>query len=241
MIKIIKKVQGKQNIEFKVGKDILRGILFIPDGQGPFPAVIFFHGSGGIGDTHFEAAEAIADKGIIGFAFNYRGCGISDGVFENQTVEMGLKDGKAAIEFLLSSPLINLNRVGFYGGSFGGYIAAMLCNKYRVKALALTAPAAYSSQVMNIQRDDDSKLGIGFEGSNSYKEIGRFNGDFLLSICELDDCLPKGMAEKYFDAAVSVRRKEQYILKGAYHAISPQPKIRKEIKEKLINWFSETL
>src|ERR1035437_4279834 len=142
----------KQIVEFKVEGDTLRGTLFVPEGKGPFPAVIFFHGSGGVGDTHFEAAEAIANKGIIGFAFNYRGCGISDGIFEEQTVEMGIEDGKAAVLFLLSSPLVDKERVGFYGGSFGGYIAAMLCNKFKVTSLALTAPAAYSSTVMNIQR-----------------------------------------------------------------------------------------
>lgn len=231
----------KKTVEFKVEKDTLRGTLFIPDGKGPFPAVIFFHGSGGVGDTHFEAAEAIATKGIIGFAFNYRGCGISDGIFGEQTVVMGIEDGKAAVEFLLSSPLVDKERVGFYGGSFGGYIAAMMCNKFKVKSLVLTAPAAYSPAVMNIQRDDDSQLDIGFERSDSYKEIEKFRGDFLLSICELDDCLPKGMAEKYFDAATSVKKKEFYVLIGATHAISPQPKSRKEIKEKLVVWFVNTL
>ena len=231
----------KQIVEFKVEGDTLRGTLFVPEGKGPFPAVIFFHGSGGVGDTHFEAAEAIANKGIIGFAFNYRGCGISDGIFEEQTVEMGIADGKAAVLFLLFSPLVDKERVGFYGGSFGGYIAAMLCNKFKVKSLALTAPAAYSLNVMNIQRDDDSQLDIGFEKSDSYREIEKFTGNFLLSICELDDCLPKGMAEEYFDVATSAKRKEQFILKGAYHAISPQPISRKEIKEKLIDWFSKML
>jgi dienelactone hydrolase len=231
----------KQDVEFKIGKDTLHGTIFIPDGKGPFPAVIFFHGSGGVGDTHFEAAEAITAKGIIGFAFNYRGCGVSDGIFEEQTVEMGVKDGEVAVEFLLAHPLINKERIGFYGGSFGGYIAAMLCNKFKVKSLALTAPAAYSPDVLNIQRDDDSKLDIGFGKSDSYKEIDKFKGEFLLSICELDDCLPKGMAEKYFDAATSAKKKESYVLIGATHAISPQPKSSKEIKEKLINWFTETL
>jgi dienelactone hydrolase len=231
----------KQTVEFKVGEDMLRGSLFVPDGKGPFPTVIFFHGSGGVGDTHFEAAEAIADKGVVGFAFNYRGCGVSDGEFEEQTVGMGIEDGKAAVKFLLSSPLVDKERVGFYGGSFGGFIAAMLCNQFKVKSMALTAPAAYSPTVMNIQRDDDSQLDIDFKASDSYKEVEKFKGDFLLSTCELDDCLPKGMAEKYFDVAISVKRKEQNVLRGAKHAISPQPIIRRRIKEKLIHWFLETL
>jgi len=47
----------KQAVEFKVGKDTLRGSLFIPDGKGPFPGVIFFHGSGSTGDTYFEAQK----------------------------------------------------------------------------------------------------------------------------------------------------------------------------------------
>ena len=188
----------EKKIEFKIGQETLRGSLFIPNGKGPFPAVIFFHGSGGVGETHFEAAKAIINKGIVGFAFNYKGAGISEGNFEDQSVEMGLNDGKAAVEFLLSQDFVDKNRVGFYGGSFGGFVATMLCNKFKVKSMGLTAAAAISPKLMNVQRDKDSQLVVGFEDSESYREIEKFKGSLLIAICELDGLLPKGMAEKYF-------------------------------------------
>src|ERR1035437_4445395 len=89
-------------VEFKVGEDTLRGSLFIPDGKGPFPAVIFFHGSGSTGDTYFEASEKLANSGILALMFNFRGCGISDGDFSKQTIGMGVEDAKAGLKYLLS-------------------------------------------------------------------------------------------------------------------------------------------
>jgi dienelactone hydrolase len=49
----------KQAVEFKVGEDTLHGTLFIPDGKGPFPAVIFFHGSGSTRARYLPMAESL--------------------------------------------------------------------------------------------------------------------------------------------------------------------------------------
>jgi len=231
----------KQKVEFKVGEDKLGGTLFIPSGKGPFPGVIFFHGSGGVGEVPFETAELLSHHGILGFAFNYRGAGLSGGDFENQTIKMGIADGKAAVDFFLSVPELDKNRLGFAGVSFGGYVSSSLCNKYKVKSFALNAPAAYSPKAIANQRNADRDLNIGFYDSNSYGEIEDYKGKLLVSICELDDVLPKGMAEEYFDRAINVAKKEKYIIKGAGHRLSIDPPRKNDYQNKVIDWFSETL
>src|SRR3989344_461502 len=125
----------ERKVKFKIGRETLRGSMFIPQGKGPFPSVIFFHGSSGNGEMHFDLAKSISKRGVLGFAFNYRGCGVSDGEFKDQTVGMGIKDGKAAIEFFLSQKEVDKKRLGFSGGSFGGFLASLLANRFNPKYL----------------------------------------------------------------------------------------------------------
>jgi len=231
----------EKQVEFKVGKDTLRGKVYIPDGKPPFPGVIFFHGSGGVGETQFETAKLISRRGIVGFAFNYRGTGLSEGKFEDQTISMGVEDGKSAVDFLLSIKELDKNRLGFVGGSFGGYVSSMICNTLSIKSMVLEAPASYPASSINNQRDTDRDLGIRFEESKSYEEIAKYKGDLMIQICELDDVLPEGMAEMYFDSAKNAKKKAKYIIKGAKHRLSVDPIRKKDSQDKIISWFLETL
>ncbi|OGH10709.1 MAG: hypothetical protein A3B38_04475 [Candidatus Levybacteria bacterium RIFCSPLOWO2_01_FULL_36_13] len=229
---------GRQ-VEFKVGQETLRGSLFVPEGKGPFPGVIFFHGSGGIGVVHLETAKMLAEEGILALHFNYRGAGPSEGKFEDQTVEMGIEDSIEAVGFFLTVLELDKNRLGFVGGSFGGYIASMLANKFNVKSIVLEAPASFSSSSLNKQRDAVDHLG--FEESESYKEIKKYRGKLMVQVCEFDDVLPEGMDDLYFDMAKNVAKKEKYVIKGAKHRLSVQPKQKKDSQNKIISWFLKTL
>ncbi len=230
-----------KKVEFKIGKDTLRGSLFIPKGKGPFPSVIFLHGSGGVGETYFAIAEKLSKKGILGFAFNYRGAGVSDGKFEDQTIAMGIEDAMFAFKFLQSQEEVDRKRIGICGGSLGGFIAGVLSTTLNPKSIVLSAPASYSPLIVSsVQRDSDD-LRKDWDESDSYKNIASFRGSLLVIKCELDDVLPAGMVEKYAEAAVSSSRKEEFLLKGAKHRISIQPQPRKILIAKIIEWFKETL
>jgi uncharacterized protein len=232
----------KQNVEFKVGQDTLRGTLFIPDGKGPFPAVIFFHGSGSNGETYFEASERLAKNGILAFMFNLRGCGISDGNFKEQTLAMGLEDAKSGLNFFLSLKDLDKNRVGMAGSSFGGFLAAMLCSDFDFKSLALIVPAAYAPfQLNTFHTDDPEVLRTDFEQSESYQKIQNFKNNLLIVQSEQDDILPTGMVEKYLGVATSVNKVEHLLLKDTKHRIKLFPKAKELLLKKLVSWFSETL
>jgi uncharacterized protein len=231
----------ERRVEFKSGEETLRGSLFIPEGKGPFASVIFFHGSGGNGEMHFELAKKVSEKGILGFAFNYRGCGKSDGKFEEQTLEMGMVDGRAAVEFLLSQKEADRSRLGFSGGSFGGFLASLFSAEYNPKSLVLIAPAAYSPEVYITQRDSDDDFKKDFEESVAYKKLAEFTGNLLIVECEFDDVLPKGMVEKYLEVAGSTSKKEYFLLREAKHRISINPEAREILENKITNWFLGTL
>lgn len=231
----------EKKIEFKVGNTTLRGKLFIPKGKSPFPAVIFFHGSGGVGEMYFEAAEKLSEKGILGFAFNYRGAGLSDGIFEEQTLKMGIDDAGSALSFLISCKEVDKKRIGICGASFGGFIAALLSVNSNATSLILIGPAAYSLNELNKQRDKAGDLNEDFVKSESFNQMMKFKGKFLMATSELDEVIPAKMINEYLKRAKSVSRKESFMLKGAKHRISINPKARNVLVKKIVDWFAKTL
>ncbi len=233
----------EKTLEFVVDKTVLRGKMFIPKGIGPFPGVIFFHGSGGIGETHFSNAKKLSEQGFLTLAINYRGVGISEGVFEDQTISMGVEDARKALEVFLSEKNLDQTRLGLSGGSYGGFVAATLCNAFPIKSLVLEAPASYSPEIAkSTQRDSDDEIRRdNFRSSNSYNEIEKYKGDLLIFKCELDDVLPEGMVEEYDKRAVSTSSKEVFVLRGAKHRISINPEARAVYQDKLIEFFKRTL
>ena len=231
----------EKKVEFKSADRKYGGKLFIPKGKGPFPGVIFFHGSGGTGETHFETAKMLSEHGFLGFAFNYQGVGLSGGRFEEQTITYGIADGVATGTYFTFEPLLDKGKLGFVGGSFGGFIAATISDLFDIRSMVLVSPAAYSDESWENQRDADRDLDKKFEESLSYKKIRKYKGELLVQICEFDDVLPKGMAEKYYYDAKNAGRKELYIIKGARHRLSIQPKQKKDSQDKIIDWFLKTL
>lgn len=229
------------HIEFKVGEDTLRGKLFVPSGSGPFPGVIFLHGSESAGVIHFEAAEMLSKKGILGFAFNYRGCGESDGEIADQTIEDGLEDVKSAMEVFLSEEKLDKRRVGMLGGSYGGFLASMVCDSYDLKSLVLSAPAAYAPGDMILKHGTSIIDKDNFLKSDAYDKIRQFKKNLLIIQCELDDILPSGMVEKYIEVSRQNTHSKVCVLKGAPHRIRTNPQAKKVFLDTIEEWFLQTL
>jgi esterase/lipase len=236
----------KQDVEFKVGEDTLRGTLFIPDGKGPFPAVIFFHGSGSNGAKFYEVGEKFPEKGIMAFAFNFRGCGESDGDFKEQTYGNALDDAQTAYEFLLTQN-VDPSRIGVVGGSFGGFIAAMICLKLRIKALVLLGPSAHreslSERIFKGDLSGEIKYFLdknNWMTSESFENIASFRESLLIVKSGNDKIIPEEVPDKYFKDAINVSKKEIRTIKGADHRLTEQ-KWRDEFFDLILNWFLETL
>jgi len=98
--------------------------MAIPDGAGPFPAILCIHAGGLVhGDRH-EMAESIrtlAHHGYVAVTIDYR---LLPAKFPAQ-----LQDCKAAVRWLRANAAnyrINPERIGALGYSTGGYLACLL-------------------------------------------------------------------------------------------------------------------
>lgn len=112
----------------------LAGTLTIPEGQGPFPAVVLVSGSGPqnrdealMGHRPFWVlADHLSRKGIAVLRYDDRGTAESTGDFSAATTEDFAKDAQGALAFLRQDPRIDGERLGIVGHSEGGLIATML-------------------------------------------------------------------------------------------------------------------
>lgn len=121
----------------------LAGTLTLPEGDGPFPAVVLLTGSGAQDrdETIFDHkpfavwADALTRRGVVVLRYDDRGVGGSGGGTAEDTSADFAADAAAAIAFLRTRPEIDPARIGLMGHSEGGMTAPL--------AVLQGAPAAF--------------------------------------------------------------------------------------------------
>jgi uncharacterized protein len=117
----------------------LAGTVIIPNGPGPFPAVVFVTGSGPqdrdealMGHRPFLViADYLARHGIASLRYDDRGFAKSTGSFQAATSADFAADAEAALHFLQGVSGIARDRVGIIGHSEGGLIGPMVAARTR--------------------------------------------------------------------------------------------------------------
>jgi pimeloyl-ACP methyl ester carboxylesterase len=112
----------------------LAGTLTIPNGTGPFPAVLLITGSGAqdrneslLGHQPFLVlADYLTRHGIEVLRVDDRGVGKSGGNFAAATSDDFATDVEAGVTFLQSRREVDQRRLGLIGHSEGGLIAPMV-------------------------------------------------------------------------------------------------------------------
>ena len=126
--------------EWKVKPAEIFGTLYLPDGDEPFPAVILYHGSGH--PKRFEPwfkdlVPGLVGAGIAAFVLDsYTTRGISSTADDQTKLSKAtrLVDAFQALEKLASLSMINENKIGISGYSFGGTIAMVSADMRLVEA-----------------------------------------------------------------------------------------------------------
>lgn len=118
----------KEDVEFRNGDIKLAGTLYTPKGDGPFPAVVFVHGSGPEDRKNGSySARWLMNLGYSVLTYDKRGVGKSDGTDDDWSrfsFEALGGDVVAAVEFLASRNDIITDQIGLHATSQGGWVAA---------------------------------------------------------------------------------------------------------------------
>jgi dienelactone hydrolase len=104
----------------------LSGMLFLPEGEGPFPTVIIIHGSGTSRRNsvwYLSVANHLQQHGIAVLLPDKRGSEKSEGKWLGASYEELATDTLSAIEFVKNQPVFQYSTIGLLGMSQGGWIA----------------------------------------------------------------------------------------------------------------------
>ena len=131
----------RKKVSFKNQKNQkLVGILNIPKGKPPFPAVIICHGFRGYKEQgHLKTlATELANAGIMAFGFDFgNGVGKSYGKLEDIDFRQYLGDLKSAVDFISRQKFVDKRKIGLAGHSLGGQLILHYApTDKRIKVLA---------------------------------------------------------------------------------------------------------
>jgi dienelactone hydrolase len=124
------------DLTFTSGDITLEGRLDLPEGDGPFPVIVWVHGSGRSTRTEAQRlTDLLNDTGFAVFRYDKRGVGRSGGSYEqispgNSVEQLGLlaQDAAAAASFAASLPQAKGEPVGLFGSSQAGWIIPQAAN-----------------------------------------------------------------------------------------------------------------
>jgi len=115
-----------RNVSYKSGDETVQGIVYSPEGKGPFPAIVVIHEWWGLNDWVKQQAAKLSDQGYVTLAIDlYRGK-VATTPDEAHEIMRGVpedrakRDLHAAVEYLKSLPEVNRDRIGAIGWCMGG-------------------------------------------------------------------------------------------------------------------------
>lgn len=113
-------------VSYASGKDTVSAFLVLPDGKGPFPAVIVIHEWWGLNDWVREGAEKLAAEGYAALAIDlYRGRVAANADEAHQLMrgvpeDRAARDLKAAFGYLAGRKDVVPSKIGSLGWCMGG-------------------------------------------------------------------------------------------------------------------------
>ena len=118
------------------------GFLYVPDGEGKFPAVVLVHGfGGGVHEPKNKfMCEQLCAEGFVAFMFDFydKPNGLSEFSIEKTSVTLQLGVLRAAMDYVCGLFFVVAGRVGLSGHSLGGMTVLLYTpTDNRVKALVV--------------------------------------------------------------------------------------------------------
>lgn len=135
-----------KEVKFPSGDLVLHGFVYKPEGNGPFPAVLYNHGSERRPGWKPELGELFTSQGYVLFIPHRQGQGRSPGEYIRdllpqrkfrlarsrrlvELMEIHLKDQITALSYLKSLPYVDSDRIAVAGCSFGGIQTVLISER----------------------------------------------------------------------------------------------------------------
>lgn len=156
----------------------LAGVVYVPEGKGPFPGAVLIQGSGSSDRTNSWArtfAETLACSGVVTLLPDKRGSGSSEGDWMDASFEILARDALAGVERLREYAAIKDDRVGLVGLSQGGFVAPLAASLGEVAWVVDVSGAAVTlaEQIRHEMKNTARSAGLSDEEVAAVLEIQR--------------------------------------------------------------------
>ena len=228
----------KQDVTFQVDGLTLSGILHLPE-RSPSALIVGVHGlmADKNSPKQIALAEHVMDNNMAYFRFDHRGCGESEGVFNEQTtLENRRSDLIAAIHAARTS-VGNTLPVGLFGSSLGGTICLTTVNRVAPFAI-VTLAAPVRSRSIQLPSDSPDSLKADLVHNrlsfNIQAQIHHIK-NILIIHGRADETVPVENADTIYD--LSSPPKKRIVLENGDHRVS-NPEHQKRFIESATRWFA---
>lgn len=224
-----------KKITFSSDNLLLKGTLHLPTIDRP-PVVIGSHGlfSNSSSPKQIAMARECNAIGIAFFRFDHRGCGKSEGNFNEVTsLKARCKDLICAIK-TISARNDTGHRIGLFGSSMGGAVCISVASSLNIDAIVTFAAPLNSSSINKALERSDYEKKFQFDISGKLSDVHNilmFHGD-------ADTVVPHAHAKKIFDKVGMPKR--LIIQKGGDHRMSNKGHQERFIRES-VNCFKKGL
>lgn len=171
----------------------LAGMLFVPDGDGPFPAVAIIHGAGTSkreNSWYLTLVKYLQENGVVVLLPDKRGSEKSEGNWRTSSYEDLATDSLAAADFLKNQDLVEVSEIGIIGMSQGGQISPLV---------AVQSPdVAFLIDVVGTSLNNYDVLH--YEETNNLREMGFLPGVSDLIAYPSTFVLRKFTQKEFWDA-----------------------------------------
>jgi len=130
-----------ETVTYASGGESVSAYLAVPDSAGPHPALVVIHEWWGLNDWVKEQAQKFAEQGYVALAPDlYRGKVANDPDMAHElsrglSQDQGVRDLKAAFDYLASRPDVRHDKIGSVGWCMGGgYSLQLAVNESKLAA-----------------------------------------------------------------------------------------------------------
>ncbi|MCP4115036.1 MAG: alpha/beta hydrolase [Desulfobacteraceae bacterium] len=239
-----------KTIQFVCDAITIHGILHLPPTPNP-PLVIGSHGLEGTKESAKQAllADLLPGMGIAFFRFDHRGCGESDGIFQQDTsLDKRAADMVAAVKHVLSLGLTS-RKIALFGSSLGGATCIEAWTRLEDQGLTpqgavLCATPIKSETIKNIPlegTEDRPALPISFFEENLLFDLTRAANrmdNLLLFHGSKDEVVPWENSQTLYDLAR--HPKELIIHENGDHRMSNKSQ-QEDFTERTAIWLKGCL
>lgn len=242
--------------------------ITLPEGDGPFPFVVMFHGTGSdrheAGGGYDLLAPKLAEAGIASAQFDFAGSGDSPVDYVEYSLTSGMEDGNDVILYMQSLDQTDNDRIGLLGWSQGGTVAMLTAAREAAKVRSLvTWAGAVDMSFYEADKYDEAKengytvvefdwrepLNFSIDwfdevrNINIAEELKSYDGAVLAIAGSEDTVVPLSDLDTILDA-VPTEAKRKEILDGADHTFnifSGDMTAFDALMDLTVQWFSDTL